>query len=312
MTERETVNSEQPQPLGEADSAWRIRRDRYRFHLRTLKLAWHAYAKDNAALGALIFLLIIVLVSLLAPLISPYDPADAVASIAASPGTEGVLLGADVDGRDILSRLFWGGRIALLVGIGPTVAATLISLFLGLTAGYFGGWFDQILMRIVDVVFAFPLVLLAIVIAGVLEPGVWTVILAISIALTPYIARLVRTTTLNVKQQPYVEAARAGGAGDTAIILRYILPNMLPPVLVFATTLIGLMMVVGSGLSFLGLGIQPPEADWGTMVAEGRGVLRKAPHVTIFPGVVIVLVALSFNFIGDGLRDALDPRRRSR
>ncbi|MDA0231761.1 MAG: ABC transporter permease [Proteobacteria bacterium] len=312
MTERETVNSEQRQPPGDADSAWRIRRDRYRFHLRTLKLAWYAYAKDNAALGALIFLLVIVLVSLLAPLISPYDPADAVASIAALPGTEGVLLGADVDGRDILSRLFWGGRIALLVGIGPTVAATLISLFLGLTAGYFGGWFDQILMRIVDVVFAFPLVLLAIVIAGVLEPGVWTVILAISIALTPYIARLVRTTTLNVKQQPYVEAARAGGAGDSAIILRYILPNMIPPVLVFATTLIGLMMVVGSGLSFLGLGIQPPEADWGTMVAEGRGVLRKAPHVTIFPGVVIVLVALSFNFIGDGLRDALDPRRRSR
>jgi len=312
MTKRETVNSEQPLLPGEANSAWRIRRDRYRFHLRTLKLAWYAYAKDNAALGALIFLLVIVLISLLAPLISPYDPADAVASIAASPGTDGVLLGADVDGRDILSRLFWGGRIALLVGIGPTVAATLISLFLGLTAGYFGGWFDQILMRIVDVVFAFPLVLLAIVIAGVLEPGVWTVVLAISIALTPYIARLVRTTTLNVKQQPYVEAARAGGAGDTAIILRYILPNMIPPVLVFATTLIGLMMVVGSGLSFLGLGIQPPEADWGTMVAEGRGVLRKAPHVTIFPGVVIVLVALSFNFIGDGLRDALDPRRRSR
>jgi len=190
--------------------------------------------------------------------------------------------------------------------------ATLFSLMLGLAAGYIGGWFDQIVMRIVDVVFAFPLVLLAIVIAGVLEPGVWTVILAISIALMPYIARLVRTTTLNVKQQPYVEAARAGGAGGLTIVLRYILPNMIPPVLIFATTLIGLMMVVGSGLSFLGLGIQPPEADWGTMVAEGRGVLRKAPHVTIFPGVVIVLVALSFNFIGDGLRDALDPRRRSR
>ncbi|MDP6475726.1 MAG: ABC transporter permease [Alphaproteobacteria bacterium] len=283
-----------------------------RFHLRILKLAWYAYAKDNAALGALIFLAIIVLISLLAPLISPYDPAAAVADIAAQPGSEGVILGADVDGRDILSRLFWGGRIALLVGIAPTVAATLFSLVLGLAAGYIGGWFDQIVMRIVDVVFAFPLVLLAIVIAGVLEPGVWTVILAISIALMPYIARLVRTTTMNVKQQPYVEAARAGGAGGLAIVLRYILPNMIPPVLIFATTLIGLMMVVGSGLSFLGLGIQPPDADWGIMVAEGRGVLRKAPHITIFPGVVIVLVALSFNFIGDGLRDALDPRRRSR
>jgi peptide/nickel transport system permease protein len=309
MTERQPMTTAQP---GAEDSTWQIRRDRYRFHLRTLRLAWHAYAKDKGALAALIFLAVIVLISLLAPFISPYDPADAVASIAAPPGTEGVLLGADVDGRDILSRLFWGGRIALLVGIGPTFVATLFSLMLGLAAGYIGGWFDQIVMRIVDVVFAFPLVLLAIVIAGVLEPGVWTVILAISIALMPYIARLVRTTTLNVKQQPYVEAARAGGAGGLTIVLRYILPNMIPPVLIFATTLIGLMMVVGSGLSFLGLGIQPPEADWGTMVAEGRGVLRKAPHVTIFPGVVIVLVALSFNFIGDGLRDALDPRRRSR
>ena len=312
MTQHEPVNSEPRHSPAEADSAWRIRRDRMRFHLRILKLAWYAYAKDNAALGALIFLAIIILISLLAPLISPYDPAAAVADIAAPPGSEGVILGADVDGRDILSRLFWGGRIALLVGIAPTVAATLFSLVLGLAAGYIGGWFDQIVMRIVDVVFAFPLVLLAIVIAGVLEPGVWTVILAISIALMPYIARLVRTTTMNVKQQPYVEAARAGGAGGLAIVLRYILPNMIPPVLVFATTLIGLMMVVGSGLSFLGLGIQPPDADWGIMVAEGRGVLRKAPHITIFPGVVIVLVALSFNFIGDGLRDALDPRRRSR
>ncbi len=312
MTQRLPENSGHRHLPAEAGSAWRIRRDRMRFHLRILKLAWYAYAKDNAALGALIFLAIIILISLLAPLISPYDPAAAVADIAAPPGSEGVILGADVDGRDILSRLFWGGRIALLVGIAPTVAATLFSLVLGLAAGYIGGWFDQIVMRIVDVVFAFPLVLLAIVIAGVLEPGVWTVILAISIALMPYIARLVRTTTMNVKQQPYVEAARAGGAGGLAIVLRYILPNMIPPVLVFATTLIGLMMVVGSGLSFLGLGIQPPDADWGIMVAEGRGVLRKAPHITIFPGVVIVLVALSFNFIGDGLRDALDPRRRSR
>ena len=312
MTERESMNSVRSRPPGETDSAWRIRRDRYRFHLRRLKLAWYAYAKDNAALGALIFLAIIVLISLLAPVISPYDPAEAAGDIATAPGTDGLILGSDVDGRDILSRLFWGGRIALLVGIGPTVVATLVSLILGLSAGYLGGWFDQIVMRIIDVVFAFPLVLLAIVIAGVLDPGVWTVILAISIALTPYIARLARTTTLNVKQQPYVEAARSGGARDLAIILRYILPNMIPPVLVFSTTLIGLMMVVGSGLSFLGLGIQPPDADWGIMVAEGRGVLRKAPHVTIFPGVVIVLVALSFNFIGDGLRDALDPRRRSR
>jgi len=293
-------------------TAWNIRRERMRFHVRTLKLAWRTYCRDKAALIALIFLVAVALISILAPWISPHDPTENVANINAPPGSEGLLLGADVDGRDILSRLFWGGRIALLVGIGPTLAATIISLVLGLVAGYFGRWVDQIIMRLMDILFAFPLVLMAIVIAGIMEPGVPTIIIAITVALTPYIARLVRTTTMSVKQQPYVEAARAGGAGSLAILVRYILPNMIAPVIVYSTTLIGLMMVVGSGLSFLGLGVQPPDADWGTMVAEGRGVLKKAPHATIFPGLVIVLVSLSFSFIGDGLRDALDPRSRVR
>jgi peptide/nickel transport system permease protein len=310
-----TVRAEIPgrEPLApDRATAWRIRRERTRFHLRTLKSAWRTYACDRAALVALIFLGLVVLVSLLAPWISPHDPTENVANINAPPGSEGLLLGADVDGRDILSRLFWGGRIALLVGLGPTLAATLISLLLGLVAGYFGRWIDQLIMRAMDIFFAFPLVLMAIVIAGIMEPGVPTIIIAITIALTPYITRLVRTTTMSVKQQPYVEAARAGGAGAGAILLRYILPNMMAPVIVYATTLIGLMMVVGSGLSFLGLGVQPPDADWGTMVAEGRGVLKKAPHATIFPGLVIVLVSLAFSFVGDGLRDALDPRARVR
>ena len=143
-------------------------------------------------------------------------------------------------------------------------------------------------------------------------PGVATLILAITVALVPYIARLVRTTTVSVKQEPYIEAARAGGATTPTILARYVLPNMLAPVIVYSTTLIGLMMVVGSGLSFLGLGIQPPDADWGTMVSDGRAVLKKAPHATAFPGFVIVIVSLAFSFVGDGLRDALDPRARVR
>lgn len=311
MTLRADIPGREPVATDSA-TAWRIRRERLRFHVRTLTLAWRTYSRDKAALGALIFLVLVALISILAPWISPHNPDENVANINAPPGTEGLLLGADVDGRDILSRLFWGGRIALLVGIGPTLAATLISLFLGLVAGYFGRWLDQLIMRVTDVFFAFPLVLLAIVIAGIMEPGVPTIIIAITIALTPYITRLVRTTTMTVKQQPYIEAARAGGAGSAAILVRYILPNMIAPVIVYATTLIGLMMVVGSGLSFLGLGVQPPDADWGTMVAEGRGVLKKAPHATIFPGLVIVLVSVAFSFIGDGLRDALDPRARVR
>jgi ABC-type dipeptide/oligopeptide/nickel transport system permease subunit len=169
-----------------------------------------------------------------------------------------------------------------------------------------------VIMRVLDIFFAFPLVLMAIVVAGILEPGVATVIIAITIGLVPYITRLVRTTTVSVKQQPYIEAARAGGAGVPTIVTRYVLPNMLAPVIVYATTLIGLMMVVGSGLSFLGLGVQPPDADWGIMVSEGRAVLKKAPHATAFPGLVIVVVSLAFSFVGDGLRDALDPRARLR
>jgi ABC-type dipeptide/oligopeptide/nickel transport system permease subunit len=260
----------------------------------------------------LIFLVVVVLISILAPYISPYDPTDAVAKRGAPPGTEGVILGADLDGRDILSRLFWGGRISILIGFVPTVAATAIAVFLGLVAGYIGGWIDQVIMRVLDIFFAFPLVLMAIVVAGILEPGVATVIIAITIGLVPYITRLVRTTTVSVKQQPYIEAARAGGAGVPTIVTRYVLPNMLAPVIVYATTLIGLMMVVGSGLSFLGLGVQPPDADWGIMVSEGRAVLKKAPHATAFPGLVIVVVSLAFSFVGDGLRDALDPRARVR
>ena len=288
------------------------RRERLRVAAKSLKNAWIAYARDNAALGALAFVLLVALLAILAPLISPYDPDEAVTIRHAPVLTEGLILGADGDGRDILSRLFWGGRIALLVGIAPTLLAMFISMVLGVVAGYVGGWLDQLIMRILDIFFAFPLVLLAIAIAGMLEPGLMTIVLAITIALIPYISRLVRTTTLTVKEQAYIEAARAAGAGNVAIIVKYIYPNMFAPVLVYTTTIIGLMMVVGSGLSFLGLGVQPPEADWGTMVADGRAVLRRAPHVTVFPGLLIVFTALAFNFIGDGLRDALDPRARRR
>lgn len=276
------------------------------------RLAWRAFAKDRGSVVAIAFILVVVLLSLLAPVISPHDPFEAVAPRNAPLGTEGVLLGADGDGRDVLSRLLWGGRISLLVGMLPTVLATIASLAIGIGAGYAGGWFDRIIMRVLDMFFAFPLVLVAIVVAGVLSPGLLTVTVAIFIALVPYITRLVRTTSLTVKSQPYIEAARAGGAGSWAIVSRYVLPNTIAPVIVYAATLIGMMMVLGSALSFLGLGVQPPTADWGLMVADGRTVLRKAPHVTIFPGVLIVLVALAFGFVGDGLRDALDPRARAR
>lgn len=274
-----------------------------------LYLACSAFAEDRAALASLIFLAVVALLAVFAPYVSPHDPFEAVNSLRnAPPGSGDFLLGADSNGRDILSRLIYGGRISLVVGFVPTFLAMAISLVLGLAAGYFGGWIDQVIMRVLDVLFAFPLVLLAIAIAGVLKPGVDTEIVAIMVVLVPYISRIVRTSTISVTAQPYIEAARAGGAGQWAIVLRYVLPNMVSPVIVYTTTLVGLMIVVGSGLSFLGLGAQPPAADWGAMVSEGRVVLRKAPHVTVFPGLLIVAVSLAFNYIGDGLRDALDPK----
>ena len=272
---------------------------------------WAAFQRDGAAAASLFFLLFVILATLAAPWISPADPYDAVNSLRnAPPGTPGFLLGADSDGRDVLSRLIWGGRISLTVGVVPSVLAMLISLLLGTVTGYFGGWVDQVVMRILDVLFAFPLVLLAIAIAGAFEPGLLTEILAIMIVLIPYISRLVRSSTVSVKELPFIEAAKAGGATPLDILVRYVLPNILTPVIAYTTTLIGLMIVVGSGLSFLGLGIQPPAADWGTMVSDGRVALKTAPHITIFPGILIGLVSLAFNFLGDGLTAMLDPRAR--
>ena len=280
---------------------------------RARKWRLAAFARNRAALVASLGLLLLVLAVLLAPWLSPFDPyaADNLMRYA-PPGTGGHWLGMDEQGRDMLARLLWGGRVSLLVGIVPVVLASAAGLLLGLVSGYAGRMTDQVIMRTLDVLFAFPMVLLAIAIAGVLTPGIATEIISITVVLVPYVGRLARTSTLAVAAQPFVEAARAAGASPVALLARYITPNVLPPLLVYATTLIGLMIVVGSGLSFLGLGVQPPTADWGAMVAAGRVVLRRAPHVTIIPGVVIVAVSLAFNFVGDGLRDALDPRAARR
>ncbi len=288
------------------------RTERLRKAGRILVGGGRAYARDKASLAAFVFLLIVILAAILAPTISPFDPYEDVAWRNSPPGVDGLILGADGDGRDVLSRLIWGGRISLLMGVVPTLLAMLVSLGIGVVAAYVGKWVDQIVMRILDMFFAFPIVLMATVVAGVLKPGLMTICIAIFIALLPYITRLVRTTTIAVKNEPYIEAARAGGASNWAIVTRYVFPNVVAPIIIYTTTLMGLMVVLGSALGFLGFGVQPPVADWGTMVEEGRVVLRKAPHVTIFPGLAIVFTALAFGFIGDGLRDALDPRTRGR
>jgi ABC-type dipeptide/oligopeptide/nickel transport system permease subunit len=272
-----------------------------------------SFCRDRAALAASVLLAGLILAVVFAPLISGYSPEDANNLERFAPvGTAGHILGTDQQGRDMLARLLSGGRVSLLVGVVPVLVAGVIGLALGLVAGFVRGLADQIIMRCLDVVFAFPMVLLAIAIAGAMRPGVLTEIIAITVILIPYFARLARTSTESVMPMPFIEAARAAGGSPLAIMLRYVLPNVFSPVIVYATTLIGLMIVVGSGLSFLGLGVQPPTADWGNMVAEGRVVLRRAPHVTILPGMMILVVSLAFNFLGDGIRDALDPRTRRR
>jgi peptide/nickel transport system permease protein len=272
-----------------------------------------AFLRGRAAVAAASLLIAVTLAVALAPLISPYTPYDADNAMRfASPGAPGHVLGTDQQGRDMMARLIWGGRVSLLIGVVPTLLASALGLVLGMLAGAIGGVVDQLIMRVLDVVFAFPLVLLAIALSGALTPGLGTEIIAITIVLVPYVARLARTTALGVMAMPFIEAARAGGASHATLLARYLLPNVLSPVIVYATTLMGLIIVVGSGLSFLGLGVQPPIADWGAMIADGRVVLRRAAHVTVEPGILILAVSLAFNFLGDGLRDALDPRSARR
>src|SRR5213594_4198180 len=273
--------------------------------------AARVFLRDRQAVIGLLIIAITGGAALAAPLISPYDPltTEGVERLA-RVGTPGHLLGTDEQGRDILSRLIWGGRASLLVGILPTVAAGIVALLLGLVAGYREGLLDHLIMRVLDVFFAFPLVLLAIAIVGVIGPGVGNQMFALAVVLAPYSTRVVRTATLSVKPLEFVEAVRALGAGSGRVLWRHLVPNVLPPLLVYTSTLVGLMIVASSGLSFLGLGVQPPTPDWGVMVGSGRLVIYRAAHVATIPGVIIVVVALGFNFIGDGLREALDPRAR--
>lgn len=270
---------------------------------------WDRFASDRLAVVGLAILLIVLLAAIFAPWVAPFDPNYQYEGLRrAAPGIEGHLLGTDELGRDILSRLIWGGRLSLLVSVTPTVIAAVIALVLGLVAGFFGGRPEQIIMRTLDVLFAFPVVLLAILIAGVLGPGPRNQIIAITFILVPYMARVVAGQVNTLKRQDFIEAARATGADAREIILHELLPNVIGPLIVYATVLVGFMILVAAGLSFFGLGASPPASDWGYMVNSGKGSITTAPHVVIMPSVMIVIVALAFTFIGDGLRNVLDPQ----
>ncbi|KAB2698769.1 ABC transporter permease [Ochrobactrum sp. Kaboul] len=277
----------------------------------TASLRWHRLTRDRLVLASLLFILAVMAVSVAAPWIAPYDPNVADAALRLAPvGTPDHILGVDAQGRDILSRVIWGGRSSLLVSVLPVAAAVLLSIALGLAAGYKGGKLAAFIMRVIDLAFAFPMVLLAIGLATAFGPGLWTVGLTIIFSATPYLTRVVYAEVRAERDKEYVEAAQALGASQSEIVFREILPNVATSVLVYGTTMVGGMIVFSAGLSFLGLGAQPPTADWGRMVSEGSKVLiLGSAHVATVPALVIVAVALAFNWLGDGLRDLLDPRR---
>ena len=305
--------SSSPHPTGaEARRAWEAgEAARGQRPESALRLFGKALRRDRWALASGLFLLLVTLASLLAPWISPYGPNEANPALRLGGiGTPGHLLGLDQQGRDMLTRLLWGGRVALPMALIPVAAATVVSLLLGMVAGYYRRGIGELVMRLLDILYAFPAVLLAIAIAGILGPGMTNVMISIFIVLLPYMTRVVYTSTLTVAEEDFVTAARSCGAGDASILLREILPNVTAPMIVYATLSLGLQVVFAAGLSFLGLGVQPPTADWGVMTSDGRSVLALAPHVSMVPGVLLLLVALSFNLLGDGLRDALDPKLR--
>jgi peptide/nickel transport system permease protein len=263
------------------------------------------------AVGAVI-VLVFVLTAVFAPLIAPMDPTttDAKASLA-RPGSV-FWLGADFMGRDMFSRIVFGARISLTVGLGATLAGGILGVTIGLMSGYLGGTVDLITQRLMDIMQSLPLLVMALVMAAALGPSLENTIIAIAIPLVPTVARVVRSSTLSLREQPFVESARAVGMGEVRIAMRHVLPNTLAPLIVLGTAQLGSAILVEASLSFLGLGIPEPYPSWGRMLSESAAeYVRTAPWLVIFPGVAISLTVFGTNLLGDALRDILDPRQRS-
>jgi peptide/nickel transport system permease protein len=255
-----------------------------------------------------ILLLIMVVVSIAAPLLTPYKPVKMSPSDRLQPPSIEHPFGTDQLGRDVLSRVMHGGRLSLPMGAAPIAIAALIGLMLGLVSGFYGGWVDLAIMRIVDVWIAFPPILLALAIVTILGTGLINIMIALGIAWIPYYARMVRGSVLEAKEQVYVDAARALGGVEARILLRHVLPNVLTPILVMASMGVANAILAGAALSFLGLGAQAPAPEWGTSLADARQFIRLGWWVGMFPGLAIAITVLGANLMGDGIRDALDPK----
>ncbi len=268
---------------------------------------WRRFRRDPVAMAALIVILALVLMAVFAPWIAPQDPYKGITlRRLRPPGTDGYPLGTDDLGRDMLSRLIYGARLSLFMGVTPVFLALVIGAAIGITAGYVGGWVNTILMRTIDVFFAFPSVLLAIALSGALGAGIANGLISLTVVFVPPIARVAESVTTSVRTRDFVEAARASGASSFSIIRHHVLGNVLGPIFVYGMSLIAVSMILASGLSFLGLGVKPPEPEWGLMLNTLRTAMYTQPLLCALPGVMIFLTSISFNLLTDGLRSAMD------
>ncbi|MFN8592959.1 MAG: ABC transporter permease [Thermomicrobiales bacterium] len=272
---------------------------------------WRVRRNPKAVIGGTIVILLLA-IAILAPVLAPKDPTDGELADSLAPPGQGYILGADKNGRDILSRLIYGSRTALGGAVLVVLISELLGVPIGIWAAYRGGWVDETITRIWDMLLSFPPLLLAFAVVAAFGPGLVKASLALGILYVPFIARVVRSVTLVQKEMAYTEAARALGYGQGRIVFRHILPNCISPVIIVTTIDIAYAMLDLAALSFLGLGVQPPTPDWGTMLSEGQLVLLVAPNLAIVSGAAIVSAVLGFNLLGDGLRDVLDPRQAQR
>lgn len=272
---------------------------------------WHQLKKNKIAVVSMIVLILIFLMAICAPLIAPYnyDQEDFSASFAGSSKEH--WLGTDRLGRDILSRLLYGSRQSLQIGIYSTFIAAVVGILIGSIAGYYGGWLDNLLMRFLDIYQGIPMFLLCVTLAAVLGPSLRNAIIAIGVSSVPGYARLMRASILTVGEMEYIEAAKGINAKDSRIIMKHIIPNAISPLIVSITMSMGSSVLAGAGMSFIGLGVQAPIPEWGAMISDARSFLRGHGELALYPGVCIVITVLAFNLLGDGLRDALDPRLRN-
>jgi len=272
---------------------------------------WRRFARNRLAVAGLVVFLLLVLSALLAPRVSPYDPNLQDWKVRLQPPSAAHPFGTDEFGRDLLSRTLYGGRVSLVAGVVPVLLGATAGTLVGLVAGYMGGRWDQILMRFLDILLAFPMIFLALAIVGTLGPGLFNAMLAVAVVSLPGYARLVRGQVLTLRERDYVVAAQAAGATHARVLLRHLLPNIVSPLLVQATLSVGSAILTTASLSFLGLGTQPPTSDWGEMLASGRQYLPDAWWLELFPGLFVMLAVLSVNLLGDGLRDYFDPKTKN-